>query len=81
MSLNIQQKADRLIFSLATEDVVKRVESGVVDMVMTRLADEFMRQYGEAIAYQIANLPGFKEEIQTIIKERVIHESANQVQK
>lgn len=81
MSLNIQQKADRLIVSLATEDVVKRVESGVVDMVMTRLADEFMRQYGEAIAYQIANLRGFKEEIQTIIKERVIHESANQVQK
>jgi len=83
--MNLSLKRDELsgdiVVRLQDEDLKSRVESGVLDRIVTRLADKYVELYGEKILHNIIDVQALREEVAVIIKQRLVDETNRKVQK
>lgn len=81
LSLKKDEFSGDIIIRLEDDDLRSRVESGVFDRIVTKLADKYVEKYGEKILHDIIDVRGLKEEVAAIIKKRILDETSAKVQK
>lgn len=81
LSLQKSQRNDEIIVKLTTEEMGKRLESAVFDLIAIRLADKYVQEHGDHLLHNIIDVSALKEEVAVIIKQRLIDEAAKKAQK
>lgn len=70
---------DEIIAKLTTEEMGKRLEGAVFDLIAVRLADKYVQENGEYLLHNIIDVSSLKEELAEIIKKRLLDETENKV--
>lgn len=81
MNFSIQKRNDEIIARLTTEEMGKRLESAVFDLIAVRLADKYVQEQGDFLLHNIIDVNTLKDEVTKIIKQRLINETATKIQK
>lgn len=81
MNLKAEIRNKEIVVSLNTEDISKRVDSAVFELVAIRLADKYVQEYGDFLLNNIIDVATLKQEVALIIKQRLTDETANKVSK
>lgn len=83
MNLKITQNQsnDEIIVKLTSEDMARRLEGAVFDLIAVKLADKYVQEHGDFLLHNIIDVASLKEEVAISIKQRLIDETANKVQK
>ena len=81
MKAEYNLSSQELVVSISNEEIRQRMQAGVVELIVTRLADKFIQTYGDRIIYELATDEKLKEEVMAIIKKRLADETENQIQK
>lgn len=81
--LEIQKnnRTDEIIAKLTVEEMGKRMEAAVFDLIAVRLADKYVQEHGDYILHNIIDVAALKEYVTDIIKKRLLDETQNKVQK
>lgn len=81
VNLLVDTSTNEIVARLTTEDLRNRLESAVFDRIATKLADKYVEMHGEYILHSIIDVTALKEEVTTIIKQRLLDETSAKVQK
>lgn len=66
---------DEIVVSLSTEDMRNRLLPAVFDMIVVRLADKYMQEFGEKIINEDIKFSELKKDVEDLIKIRLANES------
>ena len=72
---------DEIIVKLTTEEMGKRLEGAVFDLIAIRLADKYVQEHADYLLHNIIDVAALKEEVAEIIKKRLLDETQNKIQK
>jgi hypothetical protein len=82
MNLSIHKNnKEEIVVRLTTEEVGKRLESAVFDLIAVRLADKYVQENADYLLHNIIDVASLKEEVALIIKNRLVDETKNKIQK
>lgn len=72
---------DEIIVKLTMDEMSKRLESAVFDLIAIRLADKYVQEHADFLLHNIIDVSALKEYVTEIIKKRLLDETENKVQK
>lgn len=81
MKLSNNPSNDTIVASISREDILKRTESGVIDLICTRLADKFIQDNADRLLIGLINEVNLKKEVEALIKLRITDETITKIQK
>ena len=81
MNIQKENKLNEIVARISTEDVLKRTEGAVLDLIATKLADKYVQEHGDYLLHNIIDITTLKEEVASLIKARLTNETENRVQK
>lgn len=75
MEISRNRMNDEIVVSLSTEDMRNRLLPAVFDMIVVRLADKYMQEFGEKIINEDIKFSELKKDVEDLIKIRLANES------
>lgn len=72
-------KTGGIVVTLTKEEINRRLDGAVFDLIAVRLADKYVLENGDAILHELIDIKALKEYLETTIKQRLQDEAEKKV--
>lgn len=73
------ERTGNLVVILTKEEISRRLDNAVFDLIAVRLADKYVLENGDAILHELIDIKALKEYLETTIKQRLQDEAEKKV--